>query len=415
MDTIRNAGYPVTLRELDQWYPQAPETNNSADVFGAAFRKLSRGKDPAPLSYTHRIEPPLDSAPFPERLETGDLSLLASNEEAMALLHDGVSIKRSRYPLDLSHLSLLPYPHLLQLQRSAYLLELEAVDFSDEQNPELAVRSVRSLLSLADSLEAEPLVRSHLARMECQRTAVSSLMSVLNKNSLSDSDLSSLSAGPEPGRQPAVPGPGVCRPALHRDLRVQFDGRYDGLLRVASESAADLVAKHFRADESAADFLETTSIIRPAWSVGMNCGIWIFSATTSRPPRKTFPNGWPKPGQLDTAVRGLPRYLHAFQTMAPGHERDPIDCPRRGDRRTIAGRPQRHCCGAVSARVWQTARDVVRFDSDLFEQAPEGSLRPESVSLRYRKLSKGYEIFSLGEGGRADSDYTNAVRFVVER
>src|SRR5258708_25304175 len=38
LDEIRKQGYPVTLAELDKWYPQVPSGENAANVYLQAFK-----------------------------------------------------------------------------------------------------------------------------------------------------------------------------------------------------------------------------------------------------------------------------------------------------------------------------------------------------------------------------------------
>src|SRR5882757_9465342 len=40
LDEIRRQGYPVTLAELDKWYPQPPPGENAAEIYGLALLKF---------------------------------------------------------------------------------------------------------------------------------------------------------------------------------------------------------------------------------------------------------------------------------------------------------------------------------------------------------------------------------------
>ena len=122
---------------------------------------------------------------------------LSVNGEALALLHQASNISRSRFPINLGKLSIMPYPHLANVVRSAYLLQTDAANHAEDTNPELAILSVESAFALSRSLAKEPLVRSHLARIDGRRIAVSSLQHVLNKASLTEEQLGSLAAALE--------------------------------------------------------------------------------------------------------------------------------------------------------------------------------------------------------------------------
>src|SRR6266404_6035033 len=44
LDEIRKQGYPVTLAELDKWYPQPPPGKNAAEIYLQAFAKSDVNK-----------------------------------------------------------------------------------------------------------------------------------------------------------------------------------------------------------------------------------------------------------------------------------------------------------------------------------------------------------------------------------
>ena len=62
----------------------------------------------------------------------------------------------------------------------------------EHASPQLAIVSVESLFAVSQSLAKEPLVRSYLARMDCQGIAVGSLQNLLSKTSLTDAELDAL-------------------------------------------------------------------------------------------------------------------------------------------------------------------------------------------------------------------------------
>lgn len=192
IDSIHQRSYPVTLADLNRWYPRVPPSENGAVVFGKAFASLSEQSN---LSLSSRdksaVPAPRDDSstdPQPQTVE----DYLDGNGEALTLLHQASNLTRSRFPIDLGRLSIAPYPHLGNLVRSAHLLETEAANHADHASPQLAVVSVESLFAVSQSLVREPLVRSHLARMDCQRIAVGSLQNLLSKTSLTDAELDAL-------------------------------------------------------------------------------------------------------------------------------------------------------------------------------------------------------------------------------
>ncbi len=197
MVAIHERNYPVTLAELDRWYPRVPIEDNSAIVFGKAFASLSRRSN---ASFSSDCE--TANVQSSEELQAGTpqqsvASYLPGNDEALTFLHQASNIPRSRFPINLGKLSIMPYPHLGNVVRCAYLLQTDAANHIEDTDPGLAVLSVESLFALSQSLAKEPLVRSHLARIESQGIAVSSLQDVLNKTRLTDDQLKSLGAALE--------------------------------------------------------------------------------------------------------------------------------------------------------------------------------------------------------------------------
>ncbi|HUJ72540.1 MAG TPA: hypothetical protein VLZ30_09865 [Verrucomicrobiae bacterium] len=194
ISAIHERSYPATLPELNRWYPRVPPSQNGAVVFGKAFASLSDQGNPSHPSRGDTAAPtPQDGSPADPQTQSVE-DYLNGNSEALALLHQASTIPRSRFPIDLGRLSISPYAHWGNLIRSAHLLEAEAANHAEHASPQLAVVSVESLFGMSQSLAREPLVRSYLTRMDCQRIAIGSLQDLLGKTSLTDADLDALQA-----------------------------------------------------------------------------------------------------------------------------------------------------------------------------------------------------------------------------
>src|SRR5438477_6338947 len=117
LDAIRQAGYPVTLAELNDSYVEPPAMENAAPLYLAAFAAL------APLEPT--------SAAF-----------LTQNKEALELLHQAGARKRCRYPADLTKGANALLPHLAKFKKSAQLLSQQATNCASKGQIDLAVQSL---------------------------------------------------------------------------------------------------------------------------------------------------------------------------------------------------------------------------------------------------------------------------------
>ncbi len=117
---------------------------------------------------------------------------LSDNAEALRLLHQAASMKDCRYPIDLSRGGDTPFPHLNKLRQAARLLEIEAIQNVEEQKPQQAVESVVASMGVTRSLNQEPVLISYLVHVACQGLSVASLENVLNRTQLTDEQLGQL-------------------------------------------------------------------------------------------------------------------------------------------------------------------------------------------------------------------------------
>jgi hypothetical protein len=217
IDAIHHAGFPATCAELDKWYPQPPAGENAADIFKEAFARYQmwtnkdvqfsapidagdNGKFSMPPKSKRDLLPVVGMAKLPPRTEplapeTQKLvaEYLSDNAESLQRLHKGVLMKSCRYPIDLTKGPSTLFPHLNSLRQAERLFSLEAVRYTEEQQPQLAVESVVAALSFSRSLNREPVLISYLVHVACQGVALDSLERVLNRMPLTDAQLVMLS------------------------------------------------------------------------------------------------------------------------------------------------------------------------------------------------------------------------------
>jgi hypothetical protein len=189
---IHEKSYPVTLVELNRWYPHVAPVENGAILLDKAFASFRRQSAQADKLQAESVfhSPRSGLSPTPPTQTTADS--LDENDDVLALLRQASSTPRCRFPIDLRILSIRPYSHLGNLIHSAHLLESDAANHTVCGDPQPAVASVQSLFALSHSLAKEPLVRSHLARLDCQQIAVNSLQNLLSGASLTDKQLDTL-------------------------------------------------------------------------------------------------------------------------------------------------------------------------------------------------------------------------------
>ena len=169
LEAIRQAGQPVTLTELNAWYPEPPAGENAAPLYADAFAALA-----------------VADAKLP--------SFLTKNEPALALLHKAAGKSQCRYPIDLSEGALALLPHLAKIKTCAQLLSRETVANAAKGRVDLAAQDVIDGLRLAGSLEQEPVQISQLVRISAEALTQSGLEGALGLKPFTEEQLVRLQA-----------------------------------------------------------------------------------------------------------------------------------------------------------------------------------------------------------------------------
>ncbi len=176
-DHIRSSGYPVTLEDLNDYYSEPPDgARNAADLYMRAFSTLSENwvkrmhQKYAP--YGSDINSLRENPPSGEAVDQLSAEL-AEKKETFELLKEAASLDHCRYPV---HFSPSWYEdslegwhardiqHIACLERARILLRLETLMASWGDDADRTFRCIYSLLGLAKSLEAEPVVQAQSAR-----------------------------------------------------------------------------------------------------------------------------------------------------------------------------------------------------------------------------------------------------------
>ena len=214
IQAIRNAGYPATLEELDEWYGEPPPGKNAAEIYIRAAEVVSWPTDEQkpllPLVGKAALPPPGD--PVPSQMISDVSTYLDANREAVRLFREGASRERCRYPTDLTEGIAARHPPLGQIRIGTDLLALAACRHSWKGDPEAAAKTLVASLALADSPADAPLLVLHFVRLASHRGPVSGLEYVLGRGALPVSSLNELEdalrtlAGRTQGLLPALVG-----------------------------------------------------------------------------------------------------------------------------------------------------------------------------------------------------------------
>jgi hypothetical protein len=398
LDEIRKQGYPVTLAELDKWYPQPPLGENAAQVFTEAFPHLTYANPE--MSKLLRFVTMPGQRPHGDRLSeetrTAVTQLLATNEVAVELLHRAAAMNQCRFSTDLSKYPFESSRHLGKLRWGEQLLRLEAMQYAEDQNAESAVDSIICSLGIARFLTNEPVLLAELNRQSCNEISVASLENVLNLCSLRDSQLRKLAIS------------SACAEttnALARALVAERClGRYMFMThRVYSRSMTRgeaLVIHSTLALYDASGLLD----IDQACYLDM-IARYIHLAQGALPTREK------EGAALRAQVESLSRY-HFFSRGLSY-----LNSVLTKDTQQI-GR-LRNASAAISIERYRFANGKLPDHLDELVPVFLAAVPTDPFDgqpLRYKKLAKGYVVYSVGEDGKDDGgDEKKDITFTVER
>jgi hypothetical protein len=404
---IRQAGFPVTTAELNQWYPAVPPEKNAAFTLTNAFGHLvnvNTNTPNLPIIGRGKLPPPND--PLPPEMRQAIAEYVATNQVALELLERGLALKSCRYPVDFTPGWDALLPHLAGLRKSAQLLALKALSDIDNDEPSDAAKALQSMLTLADTVAKEPLLISHLVRMACYQLSYQCLERALCNMTLDHDSLLHLSS-------------------IYHDMETS-----DGLQR-------SLVAERCVALQSfSGSFKEIERLLEgggesDSHGFGVAFGFWIIQVSG----RWDFDELY----YLDC----MERYSQAIQLILP----ERIDAAEEvSDQiQAMKGSKYPHVLSglflpAIGKSIQKDAGNISRLraartvlaielyrlanhrqlPSTLNELVPEVLMAVpadpfDGEPLRYRRLDKGYVVYSVGpdgedNGGAEEKRLSNAQR-----
>jgi hypothetical protein len=161
---ISNAGYPVTLQELDKEYVQPPAGQNAAPLYEKAFSTFNNED--------------VKSATF-----------VSDNIAALPMLIKAAERNVCRYPVAFSDGYLLKLPHLIKIKRATILLKTVAVNQAAKERTDASTVTLQAGINLARSLDKEPIMISKLVQLASLEYAVQGMEQAFTARAFSDPQL----------------------------------------------------------------------------------------------------------------------------------------------------------------------------------------------------------------------------------
>jgi len=201
--SIRAAGHPVTLEELDRWYAVAPGVPNAADAYAEAFESIVWEEEWASIASQRLPEHP-PTGPLAEELRNELSECVRANERAIELLCRARDAGECRYPVDLTRrmYEQPSVPHLRGFLPAVVALYYAAIQAAEGGDGQKAAELVTASLALGNSLRDEPVVVSQLFRLSALSFAIGALEWVVSRDVLPEEALEPMQRSLEASRCP---------------------------------------------------------------------------------------------------------------------------------------------------------------------------------------------------------------------
>lgn len=407
LDAIREAGYPVTLEELDAWYGYAAGPN-AADMYEVAFSfyvPLDESKVHL-VPIVSRAELPERGEPMSDEMKEAIKEHLGENKRALGLLHKGSSVAECRYDINFRRGLGTDLSALGKIRNGARLLALEAVLAAEQGRPDQAGKSIAAAIELARSARGCPVIIAYLVGIASDGVAINGLGRVLSRAPMDKPGLLRCREGfakTEMGGDEALESMLAGERCMTSSLFTEWDhwgSKWEHVLRMYALVGV-LDRDHVFALDATRGWFELMEL----------------------PAAKREPAGraaWNRIEKQLEAPSVLTDYKYPFSSLIL------IPYSR------ALGEAARH---TVRLRVVRVALSVELFRlkteglpeelsalvPDYIDTLPEDPFDP--AGFRYKKLDKGYMVYSVGPNGRDDGgehDYLaeNApddIAFTVER
>ena len=210
---IQQRGEPLTLEDLARNYGEVPEAENAAILmldlweseapeFWRAFRNGERNlpKNPAtkydpavPILGSQGRRIPRDQ-PLSAEAKSAAESLMAERAVHLTAVRAALLRPEARFPIRWGDGHLTELPHLAAIKGEAQLLRLESVLATDQGDMSQALAALENLSRLTGLLAEEPMLISQLVRISCGQILLDGVERLLNQASLSASQLRQVEA-----------------------------------------------------------------------------------------------------------------------------------------------------------------------------------------------------------------------------
>ncbi|MCL5098474.1 MAG: ABC transporter permease [Candidatus Omnitrophica bacterium] len=196
LQAAQQAGFPITIKDLDQRRPSLADEANAALVVERAFTWYvafpGLAQFPGPNPWDPLIGSLKRSEPLPAGVKGPIKFFLSTNQTSLAILRDAPSLRQGRYVTDWYPSGVRFSAQYQGLLRMVELLRYDVLYRADAGDVTGALASLHRLLDICHSLEREPIPMFFSVRQTCLLHGFTSMEWLLSRHSLPESELKAL-------------------------------------------------------------------------------------------------------------------------------------------------------------------------------------------------------------------------------
>ena len=370
IEELHTAGYPVTLKELDELYSIPDGVENAADFIMDAISDYNDPNDSSVLGIAIGINP----RPLSEEIIKSATTYLKDNQKTLDLLHKAGILKFCRYPINISAGQ---QPQFVSIQKMVKLLCVDAVINAENGNSNASVKSLICSLNVANFLSDVPFSRGQLSRMVYLEYSISSLEHIINTIDFNDEQLAQL-----------------CKTIAEKERLSAISYGFTGEICESISRFEDIMASNnFLRDLSLSQRL-FYSVYKSFGLVESDCVIYLdildkYIKTGKLPLEKRLDAS----KQIQNEINNISSIRVELKTAFPNYSKSISDELVSISRlRTAQAAIAVQRCRLKNGKLPDSLTDLV---PEFLESIP---LDPfDGKELRYKKLDSGYVVYSIDE------------------
>jgi type II secretory pathway pseudopilin PulG len=187
---LQSAHKPITLAELNSYYPEVPAESNAAVIYQRAFDLLKRSDSFNSLEKLADL--PKGTVLLPVQVRQSMEKACQDNASTLELLGEAARLRQCRYPVDYTPGWRALLPHLPVLSKCAALEMCDGVLQERKGDIGHAIKAIEVITSMAESLDTEPDLISVITQDKLYLQGSDLLLWLLNHNQLAPEQISDL-------------------------------------------------------------------------------------------------------------------------------------------------------------------------------------------------------------------------------